>query len=227
MNVSEVFYSLQGEGAEMGKRTVFLRCSECNLRCKWCDTKYSWVTIKELPVETVTEKVKEYLRDYHCESLCITGGEPMLQQNALINLSRLLGDDVYLEEVSIETNCTIAPGDDVKRELEEFITKWTVSPKLPSSGEVFDPGVFGYFRYHDDVEWKFVIDDVTDFNCMKELLKGLRGPVILQPAATVPFDLITYLSKLKWLTQKVLDERLPVRVLPQMHKLLYADRRGV
>jgi len=227
MNVSEVFYSIQGEGTRIGERTVFLRCSNCNLKCKWCDTKYSWVTIKELSVEVVADKVMEYLKEHNCERLCITGGEPMLQQNALVKLSRLIDPDIYLEEVSVETNCTIVPGDDVVHELEEFVTKWTVSPKLPSSGETFDKDVFEYFRLNDATEWKFVIQDVRDYEEMKRLLNGLCGPVILQPVAKVPFDLLDYLAQLKWLTQKVLEDRLPVKVLPQIHKLMYTDRRGV
>jgi len=222
MNVCEMFYSIAGEGSSSGERTVFLRLSGCNIGCRWCDTRYASENSRKMSVEEVAKELGELLVKTDCMRLCITGGEPLIQQGSLVSLMKLLPDRGY-DEISVETNCTIEP----TRDLMKYITKWTVSPKLPSSGESYDKEVLDFFRIQDGVEWKFVISDATDYIRTDMLLSRLRGQVIYQVAADVPFDLMAYLAKMKWLTQKVLDDKLPVRVLPQLHKLMYGDRKGV
>ncbi|HZA53824.1 MAG TPA: 7-carboxy-7-deazaguanine synthase QueE, partial [Candidatus Udaeobacter sp.] len=76
MRISEIFYSIQGEGRLIGVPSVFIRTSGCNLRCVWCDTPYtSWRpegkdwTIKEILCE---------VRKYPSRYVVITGGEPLL-----------------------------------------------------------------------------------------------------------------------------------------------------
>src|SRR5947208_6221007 len=104
MFVSEIFYSIQGEGELTGVPSVFIRTSGCNLRCSWCDTKYaSWqpegddVPLDEIIAQVVTHPAT------HC---VLTGGEPMIAKgiHELAARLRKLG-----RHVTIETAGTIAP----------------------------------------------------------------------------------------------------------------------
>lgn len=83
-NLSEVFYSVQGEGPHTGLPCIFVRFSGCNLRCQWgtsrCDTPYtSW------EAETNLVQLADLLTTIErceatCKDLVITGGEPLLQR---------------------------------------------------------------------------------------------------------------------------------------------------
>ena len=42
LEVSEIFESVQGEGASVGQPCLFVRLAGCNLKCAWCDTRYAW-----------------------------------------------------------------------------------------------------------------------------------------------------------------------------------------
>src|SRR5207245_4988362 len=76
MLISEIFYSIQGEGELTGVPSVFIRTSGCNLRCNWCDTKYaSWNPEgADMPVDVILEKVSAYPANH----VVLTGGEPMI-----------------------------------------------------------------------------------------------------------------------------------------------------
>ncbi|MDR0829321.1 MAG: 7-carboxy-7-deazaguanine synthase QueE [Prevotellaceae bacterium] len=75
MNVVEIFYSLQGEGANMGKAAVFIRLAGCNFNCDFCDTE--WKNGVEMTIEEILHEVKKY----PSKMLIWTGGEPTLQLN--------------------------------------------------------------------------------------------------------------------------------------------------
>src|SRR2546421_2517051 len=76
MKLSELFYSIQGEGKLTGVPSVFVRASGCNLRCTWCDTPYaSWHPEGEdVPVEQIVRRIAEY----PARHVVVTGGEPMI-----------------------------------------------------------------------------------------------------------------------------------------------------
>jgi organic radical activating enzyme len=133
--VSELFESVQGEGASAGTPCVFLRLAHCNLRCRWCDTKYSWdfehyrfedeVSIEE------TAAVAARVTAFGSARLVLTGGEPLIQRAELEQFVALLARDLVIE---IETNGTLAPGSP----LLERVNQWNVSPKLQNSGDPAD-----------------------------------------------------------------------------------------
>src|SRR5439155_4255172 len=76
MKIAEIFYSIQGEGSLAGVPSVFVRTSGCNLRCSWCDTPYtSWRP--EGKPQSIPE-VLQAVRDYNCDHVVVTGGEPMI-----------------------------------------------------------------------------------------------------------------------------------------------------
>lgn len=118
--VNEIFDSLQGEGANVGKPVTFIRLSGCNLRCEWCDTKHEGYT--NLGVEEILEKAGE------TKSIIITGGEPMKQ-----DLEPLLVAARKAQLwVGLETNGTYP-----LLSLRDFIDYITVSPKNPHPPKQF------------------------------------------------------------------------------------------
>lgn len=89
----EIFHSLQGEGISMGRPSVFVRLSGCNLACHWCDTPYTWFfeghagphrgeQRYDRRANSVTLDIAEVaaaVRQYECPHIVFTGGEPLLQ----------------------------------------------------------------------------------------------------------------------------------------------------
>lgn len=132
LRIAEVFGpTVQGEGPNTGRICHFVRLSGCNLTCSWCDTPYTWDWTGRngkaydeadesqlLDVTTVADQLATAPR------VVITGGEPLMQQPALVELLKLL--DVPVE---IETNGTILP----RRDLADLNVRFNVSPKLAHS----------------------------------------------------------------------------------------------
>jgi len=145
LSVSEVFYSIQGEGVTTGYPSVFVRLGGCNLMCggmgtqfdgelhndaTWrCDTIEVWMKALSKPItEILNEEHHQALKNK--AHLIITGGEPLMQQTAIVNFILHLKEiypDLYIE---IETNGTIKPND----ELKLLVNQWNCSPKLANSG---------------------------------------------------------------------------------------------
>jgi len=183
LKVSEVFYSIQGEGNWTGVPSVFLRLTGCNLLCKgsgWvCDTIEVWRKGKATEFKSIIkEEWVEFLR--RGAHLVITGGEPLLQQQRIIEyfvwFKKKYGVMPFVE---IETNGTIDPDNF----LCALVSQWNVSPKLESSGA--DPEK----RYNTVVlnklsslptTYKFVVSDEND---VREILNNY--------AYYFPFEKIT------------------------------------
>jgi organic radical activating enzyme len=91
---NEIFKSIQGEGANLGKEVIFIRFSGCNLNCVWCDTEH--VNFKEIDEFEILKEIDRL----NCKNIIFTGGEP-----TIYNLFPLLA---VLNEywVGIETNGT-------------------------------------------------------------------------------------------------------------------------
>src|SRR3989338_8409922 len=88
MILNEVFYSIQGEGLNAGVPAIFVRFGNCNLKCSWCDTKYTWhPDFRDNYEENLPELFKN-IKKYQCKHIVITGGEPMLQQDAISAIRR-------------------------------------------------------------------------------------------------------------------------------------------
>ena len=128
MLISEIFYSIQGEGELTGVPSVFVRTSGCNLRCKWCDTPYaSWKPEgRQMSVDEIVYEVKKYTTARH---VVLTGGEPMIAPG-IHDLSSALKGVGY--HITIETAGTISPSG-IDCDLA------SLSPKLSNSTP--EPGV--------------------------------------------------------------------------------------
>jgi 7-carboxy-7-deazaguanine synthase len=103
LRIVEVFPSLQGEGLRQGEPTIFIRLAGCNLKCSFCDTKYAWRGGTDLSISDIMAKVETIRRRFPVRWVCLTGGEPFLQD--LRPLVRLLKKEKL--KIQVETNGTL------------------------------------------------------------------------------------------------------------------------
>jgi len=208
MRVSEIFYSISGEGRTIGIPTLFIRLYGCNLSCKWCDTQYAYTKniYKEYSIDDIIDIVKKY----NPRHIIITGGEPLLQPKNLIQLvRRLLEFDISIE---IETNGSLYINS-IRNYVDNEKLFFTVDYKLPSSG--MELWMLKNELEHRD-QLKFVIGDDVDYERAKKVIKEYPLPdnfkdIVFSPVGGIKID---------WLVKKVLEDRLQVRVLPQLHKIV-------
>ncbi len=231
MNVMEIYRSVQGEGTLLGVPTTFVRFFACNLRCSWCDTKYSWSVREGGTWEAMTpDEVTARISDLHARHVVLTGGEPTLQKELPTLASQLKERGHHL---TVETNTTIYPAASVP-----LIDLWSLSPKLHSAGE-------NYLRYPiierfldtlspEQQQWKFVVRDDVDEENLRALVRRYPAfaerklPIILQPEGDNATP--NYPAALESLTERVRDrfwDDYYVRVLPQMHVIIWGRRRWV
>jgi len=179
LKVSELFSSVQGEGPSAGVPSVFVRLAQCNLHCTWCDTKYTWDWSThrfddEVRVESVGAVAQRAL-ELSGERVVLTGGEPLLQQDALIELIPLL-DAKNRRPIEVETNGTIAP----HPLLADRVDQWNVSPKLANSGDPerlrLRPDVLRAFRASDRAFLKLVVESSADADEAEALVRSLEWP---------------------------------------------------
>jgi 7-carboxy-7-deazaguanine synthase len=209
MLITEKFHSIQGEGTLTGTPMYFVRTNACNLRCKWCDTTYSFQGGRE-------EKLEDLIKE--CENIkerwiCLTGGEPLLQRDALEFVKKVTSTG---KKVLIETGGSLS----IHQFTEINGTLIDMDIKTPSSGEEKSLNISNLSKLRDFDYAKMVIQDERDFNYAKEFVENhkLNYEYIFQPAwGTDP----------KWLVDKVLEENIEVRVMLQMHKIVYGDKRGI
>lgn len=207
MDIYEIFHSLQGEGTDIGLPTIFVRTAGCNLRCEWCDTKYAWKGGKEIEIE----KIKDKLDEIECQRVCITGGEPLLQDDLIKLVDMLLPK----YELSIETNGSLDISEIVEKDLKVSMDYKTPSSKMEDEMKQDN---LPFLRKRDQL--KFVISDRDDYEFSKKILErfDLRCEIVFQTEESID---------IKELAEYVLEDRLEVRVLPQLHKIIWADQKGV
>jgi 7-carboxy-7-deazaguanine synthase len=158
LNISEIFYSIQGETSMVGKPSVFIRLAGCNLECSWCDTLYSREKGKKKKIDWLLDRVAEY----KCPNVVITGGEPMMQAD-VVKLIKKLTEKGY--KVVLETNGSI----DISGLPKEV--KIVMDIKTPSSGEAEKMNFSNISKLNKSDEIKFVISNQQDFVWSCEVLK--------------------------------------------------------
>ena len=181
MLISEIFYSIQGEGELTGVPSVFVRTSGCNLRCTWCDTKYaSWnPTGTKMSVEDIAARVMEF----GARHVVVTGGEPMVAKELPQLLSLLKADG---QHITIETAGTVAP-EGIPCDLASLSPK--LSNSTPDPEELSD----SWSRRHDETrlnfdalnawiadypfQFKFVVATSRDVDELTELTSKLDIPI--------------------------------------------------
>ncbi len=230
MKISEIFYSIQGEGKLAGTPSVFIRTSGCNLRCTWCDTPYaSWnPTGGDMTINQILESVKPHPTRH----VVITGGEPMIQTDLPALVDRLT---VLDRLVTLETAGTVW--------LDLPLHLASVSPKLANSSPIGREGGrfaaahdrqrlvpeilkrWGQSRRITDIQWKFVVAQPEDVNEIQQILHSIGNvrpeDVILMPEGITAADLT---NRSGWIAE--ICKQFGWRFGPRLHVLLYGNTRG-
>jgi 7-carboxy-7-deazaguanine synthase len=224
MRISEIFYSVQGEGILAGVPSVFVRSSGCNLRCSWCDTPYtSWKPEgEEMTVDAIVERVASFSAARHT---VITGGEPMIA-NGVVELSEKLRARGM--HITVETAGTVfAP---VACDL------MSISPKLANStpeGLFHDrheqlrlqPDVLRRLTQTWDYQLKFVVANESDLTELQDIAALVNAPpekIVLMPEGTNS-DVLS--DRGVWIAE--LCKQHGYRFGPRLHVYLWGSKRGV
>ena len=222
----EIFASLQGEGVSFGTPSVFVRLALCNLRCTWCDTAYTWDWEHHDPKQEIMRlglpAILDSVQQLGSKNVVITGGEPLLQQDLLAELTGQLIANGH--RIEVETNGTILP----TPALVTAVAQWNVSPKLASSGnpaakrEVDD--ALAWFGRQDNAFFKFVVVDPADLDEVCDLVRRYTIPperVLLMPEGR---DTSTLAFRSTWVAEAC--QQHGFRFTPRLHVLLWGDTRG-
>jgi 7-carboxy-7-deazaguanine synthase len=237
--VNEIYGPVpQGEGKSAGKPVMFLRLSGCNLACIWCDTPYTWNWIGtkfehpdkyDQKVEAhrmlVEDVKKELTKEGHATNLCISGGEPLLQQKQLIPLLKQLRQDNWWIEV--ETNGTIKP----MPEFNDLINQYNCSPKLANAGNdnpqskrwKFDALV--PINVSGKASFKFVIQSDEDLSEMQLMMKiaDIRPKSIwLMPEGKTKEE-----QEMRQEQVEALAKKYGYNFSPRLHILAFGNKRAV
>jgi len=211
LSVNEIFHSIQGESTRVGEPCVFVRLAGCNLRCVWCDTAYAFDEGRPMDVDEVVERVAAH----GCRLVEVTGGEPLLQADAIPLMERLLERG---HEVLLETGGSLPIGE-VPRGVRRII-----DVKCPGSGEAGKNRWENLDGLRDGDELKFVLAGRDDYDWAAEQI-GARG---LAGRCPLLFSVVHGDLDPAELAGWVLEDRLPVRVQLQLHKILWPGvERGV
>jgi 7-carboxy-7-deazaguanine synthase len=228
MKISEIFYSVQGEGKLVGVPSIFVRASGCNLRCTWCDTPYaSWDPQGE---EMSVSRIVEHVREHPAKHVVLTGGEPMIMTD-IIPLSRGLRDAGY--HITVETAGTVHA--DVAIDLASLSPKLSNSTPTDREGGRFAraheklrlnvPILQAFIDASPDFQLKFVVANPGDLVEIQALLDQLKhwhpSDVLLMPEG---IDVETLRSRSGWLVETC--KQTGFRYCPRLHVELFGNKRG-
>ena len=207
--LDEMFASIQGESTDAGLPCVFVRLYGCNVGCSYCDQPQSPSHRTKISISNLIARIMKY----HINYVCITGGEPMLQWNALY--------PVILELVSLRVKVSIETSGCIPIEADPYNRsfKYVMDIKCPSSG-VSHKNVFDNLmnlQMKDEV--KFVIANREDYDFMKDVLRKYptTAKILVSPCFDENWKPLISHELVDWLLEDGLTE---VRVSLQIHKFL-------
>lgn len=209
LRVHEIFHSLQGESSRVGLPTVFVRLTGCPMRCVYCDTAYAFTGGKNMELDEIMAQVAKHGTRY----VTVTGGEPLAQKECLVLLKKLC-DAGY--EVSLETGGAIdTSGVDARVAV-------ILDVKTPGSGEMEKNLWDNLQRLKPKDEVKFVLCDRSDYDWAKQILaeRAISGKcsVLFSPV----YKQVNPTELAEW----ILQDKLPVRMQIQLHKVLWGEVAG-
>lgn len=235
--VLEIFGpTIQGEGMVIGQKTMFVRTAGCDYSCSWCDSSFTWdgsgkKEIRMMEAEDIWQELKE-IGGNRFSFVTISGGNPALLKNldALIEILKANGIKIGVETQGSKWQ-------DWFWQIDEL----TISPKPPSSGmvtdfEVLDQIIGNLEQKTSNFSLKVVVFNDLDYVYAKKVhLRYPAIPFFLQvgndniTTADNQELLLHLLAKYQLLIDKVMDDEAfnQVKVLPQLHTLLWGNKRGV
>jgi 7-carboxy-7-deazaguanine synthase len=213
LRITEIFLSIQGESTHVGRPCAFVRLTGCPMRCVWCDSEYTFTGGEKLSFDEIFNKLKEF----GCNLVEITGGEPLAQKNVFPFIT-MLCDKGY--EVLIET------GGYVSTEKVDSRATIILDVKCPASGEAERNYWQNLERLNAEKdEVKFVVADLEDLKFAFEIIEKYElekrtTAILISPVFETPF--------LREIAESVAQSGLKVRLNLQFHKYIWGkDVHGV
>jgi 7-carboxy-7-deazaguanine synthase len=231
MRISEIFYSVQGEGTLAGVPSVFVRTSGCNLRCTWCDTPYaSWNPEgAEMSIEDILAQVTQHPTRY----VVVTGGEPMIAKGMREFLSELraLG-----KHITIETAGTVAP-EGVAVDLA------SISPKLANSTPTLERASAPWVARHEslrlqpevlrawlteapDYQLKFVVATPADLVEIQQIIASIGLPIPPEKILLMPEGVSVEAMRARYDLLIEASKNHGYRLSPRLHIEWFGNKRG-
>jgi len=228
MKISEVFYSIQGEGKLAGIPSAFVRASGCNLRCSWCDTPYaSWEPEGD---EQRVAHIVQQVKNAGCSHVVVTGGEPMIMDDIVELCHALKAESLH---VTMETAATVYK--------PVLIDLASLSPKLANStpheraggrfagshdrNRLNIPVIQKFIDASPEFQLKFVVADQADLAEIDAILAQLRGwqpaDVMLMPEGV---DSQALARRTSWIAK--ICKSTGFRYCPRLQIELFGNRRG-
>ena len=229
--VSEIFTSIEGEGIFVGKKTMFIRLSGCHLKCRWCDTKYA------LPLDSGTDYQIDEIKDLIIKELRpftykvnFTGGEPLLQTEAVIELADFIKKQTNLKTY-MESSCFDS---ELFSKVLPYIDICKIEFKTDDSNAVedeeYDNLLLNEIRClelavesNKATYIKIVVTNSTNLESFKNLVYKISKRIkpsdilgfIIQPSFGIDQPTVNKLLD----TYDIVEPMFPeVRIIPQLHK---------
>ncbi|WP_435791835.1 7-carboxy-7-deazaguanine synthase QueE [Elongatibacter sediminis] len=209
LKITEIFHSLQGEAAQAGLPTVFVRLTGCPLRCTYCDSAYAFTGGDWMHMDDILQEIGRH----GTRHVCVTGGEPLAQKRCGLLLSRLCDAGF---SVSLETSGAV----DIRQADERVIR--VMDLKTPDSGESDRNRWDNLAALTPRDQVKFVLCSRGDYEWARDRVAehalAERCEVLFSPA----WGEVEATDLADW----ILADHLPVRFQVQLHKLLWGDVPG-
>ena len=231
VRVSEIFTSFEGEGAFVGKKTMFIRLAGCHLKCRWCDTKYA------LPLDSGNDYQVDEIKDLIVKELQpftykvnFTGGEPLLQYEAVIQLADFIKKCTNLKTY-IESSCFDS---ELFEKILPYMDICKIEFKTEDSkvveDEDYDDLLLNEYRClelaiqnNKTTYIKIVVSNSTNLESFKNLVYNISKKIkpsdimdfIIQPSHGIDQPTVNKLLDTYDIVQPMFPE---VRIIPQLHK---------
>ena len=213
LRITEIFLSIQGESSQAGRPCSFVRLTGCPMRCVWCDSEYTFTGGTRISFEEIFARLK----DFGCNLVEVTGGEPLAQKSVFPFITELCDQSF---EVLIETGGFVSTAKVDER------AKIILDVKCPASNEAERNhwANLEILRKEKD-EVKFVIANLEDWAFAKEIiakynLQNRAKEILISPVFGV--------ENLQEIAETISKSGLKVRLNLQLHKYIWgADVPGV
>jgi 7-carboxy-7-deazaguanine synthase len=232
--LNEMYVSIQGESSLVGLPTVFVRLYGCNLRCRWCDSMHAVEggEFTRATVDDVAQRIRELADSGEhagIRNVCWTGGEPLLQGESIAAAIRRL-PDTFVHSFETDGEIDLQPFDTlVAEERDSGRLRYVMDVKCPGSGMKADKAYANLALLRKQDEVKFVLQNRDDYDFAKRVLTthGAKVGTVLFSPVVAAHQASKSLGPAQ-LAEWILEDRLPVRLQVQLHKLIWPGRdRGI